>query len=80
MIRIIKDKERKLNIWVDYDDHRDCYCDNNELLLLFTVYARQMTRYGASKAVIKDFQKTCKELNDFYFEIINNKFIYYVKK
>ena len=71
-----EDKKRHLNVWVDNITKQSCYCNNAELNVLF-VLALKKHGYNCDEAVLKDFIKTYKELNDFCFDITTIDITYY---
>ena len=78
LFRVIinEDKKRKLNVWVDNAEHRQVYCNNSELLLLFSLAIKH---YGetCTPEILRDFMETCNHLKDFSFELTEAGIVYY---
>lgn len=78
LFRVImnEDKKRKLHVWVDNAEHQQIYCNNSELVLLFSLAIKN---YGetCTAAILEDFMKTCNRLKDFSFELTEAGIVYY---
>lgn len=78
LFRVIinEDKKRNLNVWVDNAEHQQVYCNNSELVLLFSLAVKHYGRTCTSEILI-DFMKTCSCLKDFSFELTEAGIVYY---
>ena len=68
-----------LNVWADNTDGKAVYCNNIELQYLFIVWLAE-NGHECTQALLKDFIKTYKRLNDFYMEAEDRGLVYYTAK
>lgn len=78
LFRVIinEDKKRKLNVWVDNADHQQVYCNNSELVILFSLAVKHYGKTCTSE-ILADFMETCNRLKDFSFELTEAGIVYY---
>ena len=78
LFRVIinEDKKRELNVWIDNAEHQQCYCNNSELVFLFSLAVKH---YGktCTDEILGDFMQTCNSLKDFSFEFTEEGIVYY---
>ena len=71
-----EDKKRHLNVWVDNLEHQQVYCDCMELQMLFYLSMKERG-YNCSQAILNDFVKTYKTLEDFSFRFTDKGIEYF---